>query len=69
MNVKALEECLAFDHTRRGAYPPLNRARRRRARRILKLAERYYTGERVPSLQARGAARLILERVNSRWPS
>jgi hypothetical protein len=69
MNARELEDALAIDHIKRRARPQLTRAGRRRARRILKLAERYYIGERVPSAQARVAARLILERVNSRWMS
>jgi hypothetical protein len=59
MNVAALENALALDHMRRRAHPPLNRARRRRARKILKVAAEFYAGERVPTPQVRAIARVI----------
>jgi hypothetical protein len=72
MNVKALENALALDHVRRRAHPPLNRSRRRRARKILKVAAEFYAGKRVPTPQVRAIASAITkkaERVDSRWTS
>jgi hypothetical protein len=72
MNVKALENALALDHVRRRAHPPLNRSRRRRARKIMKIAAEFYAGKRVPSQRTREVARVITreaERASRRWMS
>jgi hypothetical protein len=65
MNVKTLEAALAFDHARRGAWPPLSRARRRRARKILKVAAEFYEGKRTPTPQVRAIARAITRALRS----
>jgi hypothetical protein len=59
MNVRTIEAALALDHMKRRAHPPLNRARRRRARKILKVAAEFYAGERTPTAQVRAIASAI----------
>jgi hypothetical protein len=58
MNVRAVENFLARDFAlRHGVFPP--RARRRRARKILKVAAEFYAGKRTPTAQVRTVARAI----------
>jgi len=66
MNIKKLEASLAHDHMRRGAFPPLTRARRRRARKIMFLARQYYMGKKDPNQRTRAIARAILAQADNR---